>query len=293
MSLFLSLLFTVFTQSPALHADVDGQFFPGDAKSQYYVAPDGVKVHYVTMGDKGTPVVLIHGYYANARLNWFANGIATELAKTNRIIAIDNRGHGRSDKKYRKKYYGSNFWKDVIAIMDEQKITKAHFHGYSMGGGILTQVLFHAPERVITATFGGSGILEYDKELIAQIPADKKPTPLIESQEEAAQEFVKKQTNPDWLALYFVRRSGPFDAKENDRIDLTKVDIPVLAINGEYDAPNARSARMQRELADFQHVVIPGKGHLTVIAPGFMPPEYREASIQFILDYDQAQTSRP
>ena len=65
----------------------------------YMVASDGVKIHYMSVGE-GTPVVLIHGYTANAEDKWFNTGVAPALAKNHRVIAIDCRGHGRSDKPH-------------------------------------------------------------------------------------------------------------------------------------------------------------------------------------------------
>src|SRR5688572_10595329 len=58
-----------------------------------WVSPDGTKFHYVEQG-KGTPMILIHGLTSSAVTNWFNPGIAQKLAKTNRVIAIDMRGHG-------------------------------------------------------------------------------------------------------------------------------------------------------------------------------------------------------
>ena len=44
--------------------------------------------------------------------------------------------------------------------MDHLKIERAHIHGYSMGGGIVGQLLGMIPDRFITAGFGGSGMTE-------------------------------------------------------------------------------------------------------------------------------------
>jgi len=47
---------------------------------------------------QGTPVILIHGYTGSTEGNWFANGVADALAKNHRVVAIDCRNHGKSDK---------------------------------------------------------------------------------------------------------------------------------------------------------------------------------------------------
>ena len=70
------------------------------------------------------------------------------------------------------------------------------------------------------------------------------------------------------------------------KIDLTKIKIPVLAINGEFDRPNAKTHRMQRELTNFKSVVLPGKSHLTAIMAGYIPKEYIESLATFIDEND-------
>jgi len=75
------------------------------------------------------------------------------------------------------------------------------------------------------------------------------------------------------------RESGIFGPST---IDLTKIKIPVLAINGQFDRPHAKTHRMKRELADFRAVVLPGKSHLTAIMAGYMPPEYIDELVKFI-----------
>ena len=70
-------------------------------------------------------------------------------------------------------------------------------------------------------------------------------------------------------------------------IDLTKVDIPVLAINGEFDRPLGKTHRMWRELKNFTNVVLPGKSHLTAIVGGYMPKEYLESLVAFMDDGDE------
>ena len=57
----------------------------------------GVKIHYIVEG-RGDPVLLIHGFGANIQTNW--SGIIKELSNTFQVIALDNRGHGQSEKPH-------------------------------------------------------------------------------------------------------------------------------------------------------------------------------------------------
>jgi pimeloyl-ACP methyl ester carboxylesterase len=245
---------------------------------------DGVKIHYMVQG-QGSPVVLIHGFGATADWNWFSNGIAEALAKKHRVIAIDCRGHGRSDRPYEPEKYGDRLWKDVIELMDHLGIQRAHVHGYSMGGTITAELLARHPERFITASFGGSGIPEVDPEWVAKVPKDKPgPDPqeaeAIKNQRQnrAAQFKLAGNPPPDAKALGALRKT--FVSAKPTSIDLTKIQIPVLAINGEFDRPNANTVRMQRELKNFKSVVLPGQvpfdGHPGRLHSPLVHPKPRE-----------------
>lgn len=65
-------------------------------------------------------------------------------------------------------------------------------------------------------------------------------------------------------------------------IDLTRIDIPVLAIVGEYDGPNRRTHRMERELADFELVILEGENH----GSSHFNPMYTEALVEFVREHD-------
>ncbi len=269
------LLFAVFgapCASLAAVEPIDGTF----------TASDGVKIHYLEAG-QGSPVVLIHGYSGTAKGNWFSNGVAEALAKNHRVVAIDCRGHGQSEKPHDPTKYGPQMAKDVMELMDHLKIAKAHVHGYSMGGFLVTQLLTMQPDRFITASYGGSGVPEIDPKFKEQVPADE-PGP--DPQEAEASGKLRATPNQDAEALAAVRQY-PWKENERGRVDLTTIKIPVLAINGQFDGANAKTHRMQRELTNFHAVVLPGKSHLTAIMAGYIPPLYIDSLVQFINDNDR------
>jgi pimeloyl-ACP methyl ester carboxylesterase len=263
-------------------------------KDGYFMTSDKVKIHYIVQG-KGTPVILIHGYTGSAQGNWFANGIAEALAKNHMVVAIDCRNHGKSDKP---QINGPGKAEDVIEMMNHLKIQKAHFHGYSMGGAIVGRLLALIPERMITAGFGGSGIQEIDPEWRARVPKDKEGRDPLEDEVSRrlrmkhAMDNGMSQAEAEKLAATPTVRPTPATAAGGTaaarpqptapQLDLTKLNIPMQAINGEYDRPIAKTHRMWRELRNFTNVVLPGKSHLTAIASGYMPKEYLENVVKFI-----------
>jgi pimeloyl-ACP methyl ester carboxylesterase len=263
---------------------------PDDGRKHgWFTTSDDVKIHYVTLGDAGSWVVLIHGYTGSAEGNWFANGIAGALSARHRVVALDCRNHGQSDKPTPG---GPGRAKEVIELMNHLNIERAHVHGYSMGGMITARLLTLIPDRIITAGFGGSGVRETEKEIRAQVPADVDATDPDEAAASRNLRISAAMNNGMSREQAEAAVAQPRQAREpltadgnaraNFELDLRKVDIPVLAINGEYDRPFAKTHRLWRELRDFTNVVLPGKSHLTAIVAGSMPPEYLAAVVRFV-----------
>ncbi len=125
---------------------------------------NGVGIHYVVQG-QGEPVILVHGLYSSAKLNWEIPGTLAELAKHYQVIALDNRGHGQSGKPEAEDQYGVQMVEDVVGLMDHLRIPKTHVVGYSLGGMITLKLLTMHPERVSSAVLGGMGWLRADSPL--------------------------------------------------------------------------------------------------------------------------------
>ncbi len=244
---------------------------------QYFVTSDNIKIRYIDQG-QGSPVVLIHGYNLPAEDNWVSNGIVAALAKNHRVVALDLRGHGLSEKPHDAAHYGDRIWMDVIELMDRLSIEKAHFHGYSMGGSVMTELLVRHPERFITAIYGGCGVPEIDPVWIRKVPPNTDATDPQDA--EALAKFRAPSPVRDEEALTALRAALP--GKADKTIDLTALAIPVLLINGEFDKLNSNSHRLQREVKDFQCVVLPGKSHLTAIMKDYIPALYAESLLKFI-----------
>lgn len=264
-------------------------------KEDFFKTKDGVKIVYYTIG-KGSPVILIHGYTGSALGNWFRNGVAEALAKDHQVIAIDCRNHGKSDKP---QLNGPGRAEDVIEMMDHLKIRKAHVHGYSMGGGIIGRLLGLIPDRIITASFGGSGIPETDPEWRAKVPKDKQGRDPQEDEasrnlrirhamdngmsREEAEKLAATPPQPRAAAITPAASGAATRPQPSSPpLDLSKLNIPLLAINGEYDRPLARTHRLWREARNFTSVVLPGKSHLTAIAAPYIPKEYAQSLVKFI-----------
>jgi pimeloyl-ACP methyl ester carboxylesterase len=128
---------------------------PALAEERFFDS-DGVTIRFLDVGE-GEPVVLVHGFAATAEMNWGINGVLSALARSHRVLAIDCRGHGRSDKPHESSAYGMKMVEDLVRLLDHLGIEKAHVVGYSMGGLITMKLIATHPDRIRSAIVGGHG----------------------------------------------------------------------------------------------------------------------------------------
>ena len=132
---------------------------------------DGVAIAYIDVapgaapdaapgGGPGDPVLLIHGFASNHAVNWVNTLWVRALAGAGyRVIALDNRGHGRSGKLYDPAAYGSDVMaEDARRLLDHLGIARADVMGYSMGARITAFLALAHPGRVRSALLGGLGL---------------------------------------------------------------------------------------------------------------------------------------
>jgi pimeloyl-ACP methyl ester carboxylesterase len=131
-------------------------FAGAHAEDGYFVSKD-VKLRYVVEG-QGPPVVLIHGMTLDAESQWAAPGIVKALVQDYRVIAMDCRGHGKSDKPHESAAYGIEMVEDVCRLLDHLKIKKAHVVGYSLGGIIALKLLATHPEHCASVVLGETAV---------------------------------------------------------------------------------------------------------------------------------------
>ncbi|MGL4495746.1 MAG: alpha/beta fold hydrolase, partial [Beijerinckiaceae bacterium] len=122
---------------------------------------DGVRIEYIDVAPhdaglepgRGDPVMLVHGFASTHAVNWVHTTWTNLLARSGfRVIALDHRGHGRSEKLYDSALYGPAIMaEDVRRLMDHLDIPRADVIGYSMGARITAQLAAAYPFRVRSA----------------------------------------------------------------------------------------------------------------------------------------------
>jgi pimeloyl-ACP methyl ester carboxylesterase len=108
------------------------------------------RIRYRDSGGAGEPVVVLHGFTRDLT-DWLVLG--DSIALDHRVIAIDVRGHGKSSKPADASQYGRAMADDVIRVLDDLHIQRAHVAGHSMGALIASAVAVRYPQRVLSGTF--------------------------------------------------------------------------------------------------------------------------------------------
>ena len=114
-------------------------------------ATDLSRIYYEDDGGAGTPVVMLGGFLDPTDLVRdapIARALG-ELSQEFRLIFVDHRGHGRSDKPHDASAYAMPLRvADVVAVLDALGIEQAHHVGISWGGRLVFGIGEHAPDRV-------------------------------------------------------------------------------------------------------------------------------------------------
>ena len=277
------VLLLLFAIAPPLYAEVDAKPIEQTFDS------NGVSINYIVKGE-GEPVILVHGFPMNLRVQWVGTGVFDSLAEHFQVIAFDSRGHGKSGKPHGADDYGLEMVKDVIRLMDHLEIERAHVCGYSMGGFLTMKLVTAYPERVISAISGGAGWPEAgrDTEKMAMDLAESlengeglgpilrylnpigRPEPTPQQIEMIDKVYL---ANNDVLALAeSVRGMGACAVTEQE---LRDNNVPTLTLIGEIDPMKASVDLLEGVMANHKTIIIDGADHLTTVGH----PDYVKAML--------------
>ncbi|WP_343413120.1 alpha/beta hydrolase [Candidatus Amarolinea dominans] len=133
---------------------------PSDVLSGF-VENNGVRIHYEVEGE-GPPLVLVH-WLTGSLQDWRVVGYADALKANYRLILIDARGHGQSDKPHDPAAYVLEKQAgDIVAVLDKLGVDKAHYFGYSLGGTVGWAVAKYFPDRLSSLIIGGEAPENFD-----------------------------------------------------------------------------------------------------------------------------------
>jgi pimeloyl-ACP methyl ester carboxylesterase len=141
-------------------------------KSRTLQGGGGVALHVVDSGERpGRPILFIHGF-SQSSLSW-SRQLDSDLARAHRLVAMDLRGHGRSEKP-RDAYGDSKLWADdVHAVIQALELDRPILSGWSYGPLVILDYIRHYGEDAIGGVqfVGGVSKLGNEQALAVISPA--------------------------------------------------------------------------------------------------------------------------
>jgi pimeloyl-ACP methyl ester carboxylesterase len=195
---------------------------------------------------------------------WYDYGYVSALQNDYRLILLDARGHGASDKPHRPKAYElSKRVKDVVAVLDDLGISRAHFFGYSMGGWIGFGVARYVPERFRSLIIGGQHPYRQDMAGLRQLVrygVENGPEAFIAMWEEnfgtLSLKAKERMLKYDYEALLSVAQD-----RESLEDVLTAMNMPCLLFAGEMDEIYPLAKKCAQQIVNAKFVSLPGLDH--------------------------------
>jgi pimeloyl-ACP methyl ester carboxylesterase len=233
----------------------------------FEVSDHGVRLAFIderpVCGDRGEPILLIHGFASTHAVNWvFPQWVKTLTEVGRRVVALDNRGHGRSEKFHDPAAYAmQKMVEDARVLLDHLRIETADVMGYSMGARIAAFFAKAHESRVRSMILGGLGHHLVDRAGLPLALAEAMEAPSLASLVNPMQRMFRafaEATKSDLKALAACARGARQVLSE---IEAGEIDVPVLIAAGTNDDvagdPHQLAALFRRARA----VDIPGRDH--------------------------------
>jgi pimeloyl-ACP methyl ester carboxylesterase len=239
---------------------------------------EGVRLHYEVHGnERGAPLVVVHGFASDYRLNWVGTRWQEALTTAGfRVFGLDCRGHGLSDKPHDRAAYAIGIMAgDVARLLDHVGIRTAGYLGYSMGARIGLQVVMDLPDRVSRAVLGGIGTAG-----------------AIESADKIAEALLRGEPTDDPVAQTFYRFASARPTNDlkalaacitglqpkQDPPKLSRIKTPILVVVGDRDEIARGAPDLVEQIPTARLMTIAGRDHM-----GAVPArEFKQAAMDFL-----------
>lgn len=246
----------------------------------YFDSFDGVKLAWRELGPKGgsaRPVVLIHGYFSNAEVNWIRYGHAAKVAAAGfRVIMPDLRGHGDSAKPHDAPAYPPDvLMRDGLALIEHLGLSDYDLGGYSLGGRTTVRMLANgaAPRRVVISGMGLRGLIDtagrggYFRRVLTNLGSFERG-----SSEWLTEAFLKT-TKGDPIALLAILDTFV----DTPEAEIRAITQPTLVASGVEDDDNGSAVDLAGRLPHGTLAELPGN-HMSAVTK----PELGAAIAEFL-----------
>ncbi len=251
---------------------------------QFVMVGDGYRIATYEWGLADAPtVLLVHGFASSARDNWVNTGWVRDLLRAGyRVLAVDQRGHGASDKPHVAEAYAlRTMVTDVEAVLDTYLVDEALYVGYSLGARVGWEVARDLEPRIPRVVLGGVpdgvplGRLDLDQ---VQAYVDE-GTPVTDAVTHNYISLTERVPGNDLRALLAIARgmraTGTVDPDPGKA-----PGQPVLFATGTKDGIIEGSRSLAAATPHGRFVEIPDRHHFN--APGSRA--FREAALAFLAE---------
>ena len=241
-----------------------------------YASNAGVRIHYKAVGN-GPALVLQHGF-TQCIEDWAECGYVAALQPHFRLVLVDARGHGESEKPHDEAAYAlEHRVADVTAVLDAAGIERAHFWGYSMGGYIGFGMARHAVDRLDRLVIGGSHPFARDpevnrkwlREVIAAGGGDALAATIEQIAGAVSKNYATRLRTADLQACLASVASGP---SMEDM--LGAMTMPCCLYCGDADPVFGQAKSASELIPHASFVALPGLAHLPAFSESsaVLPP---------------------
>ena len=269
-----------FNRHSVIESDVGPDIRHIQRMTTFTASPDGLRIAYETVG-QGDSVLLVHGFASSRAQNWRATGWYQTLADRGfRVIAMDCRGHGDSDKPHDPAFYNYSLMAgDALSVLAAAGAAHAHVIGYSMGGHLGLELLMTSPavlRRLVVAGVGETylrnpfGHRFAVADALLQSDADRVADPFARTFRVFA-----GQPGKDREALAACMRG---ERKVWSAAELATATRPVLVVCGENDTISGAPGPLAATIPEGRAVVIPGRDHMSAVGD----KRTKEAALTFL-----------
>ncbi len=227
---------------------------------------DGVQIAVHELG-QGRPLLMLHGLFSHAEMNWIKFGHAEKLAQAGfQVIMPDFRAHGQSDAPHDPAAYPQDvLLSDILALIDHLAFDDFDIAGFSLGARTAAKLLCNGirPRRAILAGMGWEGLQGWGKRRQFFIDAiHMRDTVKRTDPHFMAVQFFKSQKIDPVSALLLLNSFGSMEPEQ-----LIGLDLPIAVICGVDDDDNGSAPMLAEKLADARYIEIAGTHMSSVTEP--------------------------
>jgi len=243
---------------------------------RYFGARDGVRLAWREMGE-GRPLVLLHGLFSTAEVNWIKFGTASRIACEGfHVIMPDLRIHGSSEAPHEPEHYPPDVLvHDLEDLIAHLGLADFDLGGFSLGARTSTRAVVAGmkPQRLILGGMGLAGLAGWQRRgrFFQRVIAEYE---------------TAKRGDDTWLSIQFMKTmkidrvaaSLLLDSFTDTTPDMLKaLTMPTLLVCGDQDQDNGSAAELAAVLPDATLSIIPGT-HMSSVTQ----PEMGEAIAAFL-----------